>query len=202
LKQQALARAPHSALVLIEVALSYVVQRKFDEAIAWIQKAIGLDPKNQRATFLLSATCWLIGDVPAAIAEKRRWADVFGVSGEPRAKLERWLALLENAYVSSGIQAANRLLLDGFGEAQDSHALMQRAACFASLGEIDAAFDHLDRALSMRDPHLVYLAVHPLWDRMRGDTRMADRLARVGLPVLSAGTPSSVRGTREAPSLP
>ena len=38
-----------------------------------------------------------------------------------------------------------------------------------------------DRALDLRDPALVYLAVAPQRDSLRGDPRFGDRLKRMGL---------------------
>jgi hypothetical protein len=48
--------------------------------------------------------------------------------------------------------------------------------------ELDAAFTHLDLALDLRDPALVYLAVAPQWDSLRDGARFADRLKRMALP--------------------
>jgi hypothetical protein len=48
-------------------------------------------------------------------------------------------------------------------------------------GDLDAAFEHLDRAIDSRDPALVHLAVAPQWDGLRADPRLAVRLTRMGL---------------------
>jgi hypothetical protein len=40
----------------------------------------------------------------------------------------------------------------------------------------------LDRALAVRDPSLVYLAVGPQFDCLRGDPRFDDRLKQMKLP--------------------
>ena len=53
----------------------------------------------------------------------------------------------------------------------------QRGCSTGAAGELDAAFHHLDRALDLRDPGLVYLAVAPQWDSLRDDPRFADRLS-------------------------
>jgi hypothetical protein len=49
------------------------------------------------------------------------------------------------------------------------------------LGELDAAFDSLERAFESRDPALVYLAVAPQWDPLRADSQFAACLSRMGL---------------------
>ena len=52
----------------------------------------------------------------------------------------------------------------------------------SATGQIDEAFCHLDEAIDARDPYVVYLAVSPSWDVLRGDTRFEERLTRLGLP--------------------
>jgi tetratricopeptide (TPR) repeat protein len=183
LKQQALARAPRSPLVFTEIALSHALQRNFTEALAWIGKALGLDPNNQRALELLMATYFIIRDFPAMIAERRRRAEVLSLSGGARAALECTLSVVQEAYSRGDTHAALRHILEQLPKADDSRSSMQRAALCAALGDLDAAFTHLDRALTMRDPHLVYLAVFPLWDPLRDDPRLVERLAGLGLPL-------------------
>ena len=58
---------------------------------------------------------------------------------------------------------------------------VQRAVLHGAAGELDVALEHLDQALDLRDPGLVYLAVAPQWDSLRDDRRFADRLKRRAL---------------------
>ena len=51
----------------------------------------------------------------------------------------------------------------------------------AGLGEIDQAFEWLERAYQARDPKLPYVNVHPRWDGLRADPRFGDLLRRMGL---------------------
>ena len=56
---------------------------------------------------------------------------------------------------------------------------------YALAGDLDAAFEHLQRAIEARDPALVHLAVSPVWDSLRADPRFNQCLARMKLrPVL------------------
>jgi hypothetical protein len=52
---------------------------------------------------------------------------------------------------------------------------------YALAGNLDAAFEHLQRALDARDPALVHLAVAPPWDSLRADPRFNQCLARMKL---------------------
>jgi hypothetical protein len=87
---------------------------------------------------------------------------------------------LQDVYERHGSRAAARLVIDSL-PGGDSRVTLMRAALLGVVGDRDASFDHLDRAITMRDPHLVYLAVHKLWDPLRHDPRMDERLARLGL---------------------
>ena len=49
LKQQALARDPRSPLVLVHIAIAYWHQRKYDETLAWANRALDIDPTHQLA---------------------------------------------------------------------------------------------------------------------------------------------------------
>jgi hypothetical protein len=51
----------------------------------------------------------------------------------------------------------------------------------AALGNMDAAFESLERAYQARSAGLIYLHLDPGYDPLRGDPRYADILARVGV---------------------
>jgi hypothetical protein len=163
------------------MALSHIHLRQFGEAMACARNALARDAHNERAEHVLTTLCFFTGDVPAFIAEKRRWAEACGGSLEAGAALNHWLTALQDAFARGGRQAATRLVLESLRETDDSLALVQRAACSAGLGDVDVAFQSLDRALALRDPYLVYLGVHPMWDPLRSDPRMDERLAGIGL---------------------
>ena len=149
----------------------------------WARQALAIDPLNPRATEFLTGLCWFVGDVPGVIAEQRRRASILGLSGERLAALEQRLGELQDAFAQRGRDGASRWLLESLPPAADSRHSRQRAVLHAALGEQDAAFDHLERALMLRDPHLVYLAVHGVWDSLRADRRMVEQLRRLRLPV-------------------
>ena len=54
------------------------------------------------------------------------------------------------------------------------------ALVHAGLGDHDAVFEWLDRALDVRDVHLIYLPVDPKWDPYRSDPRFEALLMRCG----------------------
>jgi hypothetical protein len=58
---------------------------------------------------------------------------------------------------------------------------MQLAIFCGEVGDLDAAFRHLERAIQSRDPWLVHLAVGPQWDSLRDDPRFSKFLSQIGL---------------------
>ena len=52
---------------------------------------------------------------------------------------------------------------------------------YAEAGDLDAAFEHLQRSIDARDPALLHLAVAPQWDSLRADPRLNECLARMNL---------------------
>jgi len=52
---------------------------------------------------------------------------------------------------------------------------------YAEAGDLDAAFEHLQRLIDARDPALIHLAVAPQWDSLRSDLRFNECLARMKL---------------------
>jgi len=113
---------------------------------------------------------------------------VFGVPEDVLAQLKRSCAAMEEAFATGGQTKVARYILDHIprpeattGLPESAAASIQLAVFYGRVGDLGAAFEHLDRALDARDPALVHLAVAPQWDRLRGDPRFDDRLARMGL---------------------
>lgn len=91
LKKQAFRRAPLSPLVLMEVAVSHLLQRRFHEALKWTQKALAADPRNQRAAQFVTVTCLLNGDVSGIVTELRRRSEISESKDSTCVALEREL---------------------------------------------------------------------------------------------------------------
>jgi len=63
IKQQALARDPRSALVMVQIAMSYWHQRKYDDTLVWAQRALDVDPKHLLASEFLAGVYWKVEDI-------------------------------------------------------------------------------------------------------------------------------------------
>ncbi len=62
-KQQALARDPRSPGVLVQIAISYWYQRKYDDTLVWARRALEIDPKHMLASQFINHVYLKIGDV-------------------------------------------------------------------------------------------------------------------------------------------
>jgi tetratricopeptide (TPR) repeat protein len=81
-KQQALARDPRSPGVLLQIAISYWHQRKYDETQVWARRALEIDPKHVLASQFITHVYWKIGDVDRFAAWIVSQAIVWGFSEE------------------------------------------------------------------------------------------------------------------------
>jgi DNA-binding winged helix-turn-helix (wHTH) protein len=171
-KEQALQSAPRSPLVHLGIAHSHWHLRNFAESIRWANKALELDPRHLLAREFLAGAYWKTGDYDAHMREVVRHAECYGV---PAAALDP----VKDAYSRGGREAVVRMSLERSAGAMPD---LQRALLHAEIGELDAAFHHLDQAIAARDPSLVHLAVGPQFDQLRRDARFGARLRQMGLP--------------------
>lgn len=174
MKLKALERDPFSPLVHLQISMTYWNQRRYDDSIAWAQKALALDPRHPHAREHLAAARLKQGDLEGYMQENLRHAKAHGV---PAAALEPF----QRAYRAGGRAAIVKLIIEQAARQPQPAAALILAIHCAEAGDRDAAFEHLDRAIESRDPALVYLAVGPQWDDLRGDSRFGERLARMGL---------------------
>lgn len=181
LKQQALERDPSSPLVCVQIATSYWNQRRFDEAIAWAERALAINPRHLLAREFLAGAYWKKGDFERLLSENVKQAQSVGVREEQLEALVRTFDDLRRAYRSDGRAGAARCMLTKLPKAPGAAADIQGAVLCSEAGDLDRAFMHLERAIDARDPALVHLAVAPQWDELRGDERFSPCLLRMGL---------------------
>ena len=187
-KQQALARDPRSPGVLVQIAISYWHQRKYDDTLVWAQRALDVDPKHLLACEFLAGVYWKVEDIDKFVAENLRVAVTLGVPDEALANLKQVTAQIQDAYAAAGLAGMTRFMADQItNERLDFDHLLKmafrRAVLYGAAGRLDEAFECLDQAMSFRDPALVHLAVAPQWDSLRDDPRFGLRLQAMRLPL-------------------
>ena len=178
-KMRALERDPLSPLVHQAISMSYWNQRRYEDSIRWANKTLELDAGHLVAREHLAGAYWALGDFDRYMAENVKHAESFGVSAEA-------LEPVKQAYAGGGRTGLVRWLLETQG---NNLPAMQLALFHGELGDLDAAMQHLERAIDARDPCLVDLAVAPQWDRLRTSPKFQTCLARMGLS--SPGPPRS-----------
>jgi DNA-binding winged helix-turn-helix (wHTH) protein/tetratricopeptide (TPR) repeat protein len=174
MKLKALERDSFSALVHLQISMSYWNQRRYDDAIEWANKALELDPQHPHAREHLAGAYLKKGDFDGYLAENIKHAERHGV---PAAALKP----LQQAYALGGRAGVVRHILERASGQPQAFPAMQLALFYGEAGEMDRAFEHLARAIESRDPALVHLAVAPQWDSLRADPRFTQCLARMGL---------------------
>src|SRR5262245_1494752 len=185
-KQQALARDPRSSGVLVQIAISYWHQRKYDDTLVWARRALEVDPKHVLAFQFVNHVYMKIGDVNRFAAWVVSKAIEFGFPEERVEVMKQVTADMQQVYATAGLSGLRRFLVDQITNPQlDFDPLLKmaffRAVLYGGAGRLEEAFDCLDQAIAYRDPALVHLAVAPDWDSLRGDARFAERLRSMAL---------------------
>ncbi len=189
LKMQGLECDSTSALAHVLIAVSFWNQRRYDDLIVWVNKALDRDPRHLFARELLVGAYWKKGDFPRQIVEDLKRAEARGLNEEARVALREICAEIVHAYDREGLAAAHSCILKHIeragkliGESPDrGNAIVGDLARAAEGGDLEKAFELLHRALDVRDPVLVHLAVAPQWDSLREDPRFNECLARMKL---------------------
>jgi tetratricopeptide (TPR) repeat protein len=180
-----------SALAHVAVAVSFWNQRRYDDVIVWVNKTLDRDPRHLFARELLVGAYWKKGDLERFLTEDLRRAEARAPSEEARVALRDMCAEILDVYRHSGWAEAQRCMFkhsQRIGELLPEGQILERAnpdirlaVHYAEEGDLDQAFEHLERALDARDPALTHLAVSPMWDSLRADPRFNQCLARMKL---------------------
>jgi serine/threonine protein kinase len=91
------------------------------------------------------------------------------------------LEMLAGAYLKMGDLERASTYLRRAGEPLPGLQELSWVAQCAEAGDLDAAFERVQRLIDARDPVLIYLAVAPHWDCLRADPRFNECLARMKL---------------------
>jgi TolB-like protein/Tfp pilus assembly protein PilF len=149
----------------------------YDASIEHSRNTVDMDPEFLPARRLLGAACLQAGRPGEALAELELAA---ALRADPIA-----LAWLAHA---KALQGARRdaLSLVARARALDAEQYVSGyhlAIAHAGLGDLDAAFDALDRAAGDRDPALAAVMVEPRLSPLRDDPRYQILVARMSLPL-------------------
>jgi tetratricopeptide (TPR) repeat protein len=202
---RALALSPNDPEILVQAAQLRAATGQLPAAIDALRRATDLDPLSAVAWWRLG---WVYaGSGQLELAEK---AALRSLEIAPRqaqgARTLGFVYLLEGRHPQA-LDAFRRSSIPTFvtlGEALVAHSLgraaefqakvteltsggkppcYQVAEAYAWAGDLDRAFEWLDRASSRRDAGLPYLKYDPLLRDLRGDPRYGALLRKLNLPV-------------------
>ncbi len=183
-----------------------LTQCRFDEAIAAARKTVELDPLTLFKSFHLGATYlyarryanaiehlkqtleidpsfWMV-HIVLALAHARigNYHEAVAAAGHCPDDLARKTVLGMLAAIAGKRDDALAILHELMNEQSASPRMRYRmAGIHAELGDLNAAFECLGKALEGRTGQIVYLAADPSFDNLRDDPRWVDVLRRVGL---------------------
>jgi tetratricopeptide (TPR) repeat protein len=148
--------------------------RRYDEAIAHLNRAIALDPRDPSGAYGRLADVYeAVGKYDEALALVRQRAAVEERPGNAtRTAREARLHALMGSH-----KEATTLLATSRGAAPQ-----QLAAAYTALGNHDEAFRHLFRIADEHVEFNVYIKSNPTFDRLHSDPRWQELLRRMNYP--------------------
>jgi tetratricopeptide (TPR) repeat protein len=178
--------------------------------MAEIEGVLAIDPLSIFVRWWLAVMAYLARQPERAVEEGRHmialdpahflghWALAMGLEGTG-ADAEAVVALERSHELSGGMPFTLGFLSRAYGRIgreHDARALLEQAEQaaarsyvapftfalgYAGLGDWNAAFEWLDRAIEVRDPLIMPIKTYPLLDPARGDPRYFDLLRKMSL---------------------
>ena len=169
--REQLARAreldPLSPVVALSEGVTRYYERDFEEAIARLGAIVEGDPRFGMAHYFLGCARREIGDDAAALTHLRDAAGLMGESAEVTAALGVTLVRLDERRAREALASLEQRARGGYV----SPVLL--AQVHTALGEYERALDALDAAWRVRATDLAWIAVRPVFDPLRGESRFA-----------------------------
>jgi tetratricopeptide (TPR) repeat protein len=145
-------------------------ERAVDEG----RRMVRLFPQQPTAHNVLGNALWFLG----------RYEDAFAAYRIAWGEDSESLRVMEAGFAEGGPQAAKlaRANLRVSASLSSNVNPLDVAADFAEAGDLDRAFEWLERALQQRTPQLLHLRFLPAFDALRADGRYPELAARIGFP--------------------
>ena len=202
--RRALELAPGNSLALHQASLLAACMGRLEEAIGLARRALEQDPLSATAYFFLGTILWSADRLDDAVVAFRKALELAPqrtvtrsnlaiilvalghaeeALAEARREPEEWGRLFAQAIIHS---AAGR------GEESDdslrnlagkyaNEAAYQIAEVYAACGEVNLAFEWLERACAQRDPGVAWAKIDPLLRSLQADPRWSLFLRKIRL---------------------
>jgi serine/threonine-protein kinase len=171
--------SPHSLAIRAVQGWILLCAGRSEEAIAQLQTTSDMNPQFALAHWFLGQSYSSRGEYDRATAELEKAVELSG--GGSRMKAD-----LACVYGLQGKRARALAILDEFDAVSRQGRYVsqyERAVVYAGLGMLDGAIQALHKALAERAWHTVTLKVDPMLRPLRSDSRYAEALLRLGLPI-------------------
>ncbi len=167
---------PLSPAVNYSLGVRLFDARRFDEAIRQFHTTLEVTSSFRPALLLLGMTHQQIGTHEEAIGYFRQAVELS--SGAPIYE-----AGLASGYAAAGQRSEAESILASLIERsrEEYVSAFHIAVIFMALGEVDEAFDWLERAYEERSAWMTRLGIDPRFDSIRTDPRFIGLLRRVGI---------------------
>ncbi len=174
--ERAVESDPLSPLAYIEFGKVLLWAHQFDRAQAKLEAAVDLRPDYPLAVWFRGVGLYFQGRVEEALA---LWQPVMRKVGANPAMI----GAIGMALGCLGRHAEARATLAELAAAERQGATprLSRAQIHLGLGETDAMFEWLDRAVEERDAGILDLPGKPIWDVVRQDPRFTALLGKMRL---------------------
>lgn len=174
--KKALELDPLNLMIGTWVGLRYYLAHQFDRAVEQGRNTVALDPNFAAAHLLLGESYVQIGAHQQGLAELQKAASLSGNS-------PLYLAQVAVAHASAGrkaeaLQIASQLQKISRQRYVSPYGLAQ---IYAALNDKDQTFKWLQAAYEDHSVWMSYLAVDPVFDRFRSDSRFQSLLRRLAL---------------------
>jgi adenylate cyclase len=173
--REAVSLDPLSCEYTAWVARFLVYLGRYEEAIGQCAQTIELDPTYYYSHVRLGQALLGLGRPEEALAAFRNHATRAGGVASVRAYEAMALAALGMRQEAESVVAQ---LIGDPGAYVRSEFL---AGAYGAIGDLDRAFEALERAYDERSGGLIYLHLDPMYEPLRGDPRYANLVERIGL---------------------
>ena len=172
LQEAALARDPLCSPCLYVVMHAYFRSGRLDEALAASERRMRIGPGG-----------WISrGNIHLFKGEVQEALESYDRQKEPRFG---WLGARAIALYELGDDASYREALDELGNINNADAYLETARVHAWAGNIDTAFEYLDRHLDPESPDFFWLATRVIWNpffrNIQDDPRWLELRKEAGL---------------------
>lgn len=174
---------PLSPIISSNAGFYSYLQSRYDEAIQQYKKTLQTDSQFWVAHHYLGLAYAKKGMQREAIEELRLLLDSPGTGPLREGSVEKdpeVAASLGFVYAEAGQKAQAEAILDRLKALSDKRYVspLYMAIVYTGLNQNDAAIDQLNQAFDNRHPGLVLIRVDPLFDKLRGDARFQELVAK------------------------